>query len=223
MKVLAMLSGGIDSPVATYLALRSGLTVEALHMDNRPYTDERELEKTRELARRISQITNRPLPLHVAAHGATQTLIARNTDRHLQCLLCRRQMYRVATRLAERIGATALVNGESLGQVASQTLANLQAIDEVTDLPILRPLIGLDKIEIERIARQTGTLEISTLPSLCCTIVPDKPSTAARLQRVLGEEAKLPVERMGQVSLESLVELGPDDPLPAVTPSGAVN
>lgn len=209
-----MLSGGIDSPVATYLALRAGLEVTALHMDNRPFTDDREVEKTRVLTAHIARAADAALPLHIAPHGANQTSIARNTDTHLQCLLCRRQMYRTASELARDIGARAIVNGESLGQVASQTLTNLQAIDEVCDLPILRPLIGLDKIEIERIARRIGTFEISTLPSLCCTIVPEKPATGAKLARVLAEEDKLDLAMMERLAVEEMHEVGPDEPTP---------
>ncbi len=222
MKVISMLSGGIDSPVATYLALQAGLEVTALHMDNRPFTDDREVEKTRTLAAHIARAADAELPLYLAAHGANQTSIARFTDTHLQCLLCRRQMYRTAVELAHRIGAQAIVNGESLGQVASQTLTNLQAIDAACSLPILRPLIGLDKIEIERIARRIGTLEISTLPSLCCSIVPDKPATGARLGRVLAEEAKLDLERMSHRALEHLYEVQADRPTPVTfVPGGS--
>lgn len=216
-----MLSGGIDSPVATYLALRAGLKVEALHMDNRPYTDDRELEKTRALAAHLATVVGRPLPLHLAPHGANQTTIARKADRHLQCLLCRRQMYRTANHLARQIEARAIVNGESLGQVASQTLVNLQAIDDVSPLPILRPLIGLDKIEIERLARRIGTFEISTLPSICCSIVPEKPATAASLARVLTQEAKLPLDQMDALAQADVAELKPEAPLPGFTLPGA--
>lgn len=209
-----MLSGGIDSPVATYLALRAGLEVTALHMDNRPFTDDREVEKTRALAAHIARVAEADLPLYLAAHGANQTSIARNTDTHLQCLLCRRQMYRTAVKLARQVGARAIVNGESLGQVASQTLTNLQAIDSASALPILRPLIGLDKTEIERIARHIGTFEISTLPSLCCSIVPDKPATAAKLSRVLAEEGRLDLGQMGARALERMYRIEPHEPTP---------
>lgn len=212
-----MLSGGIDSPVAAYMALQAGLDVSALHMDNRPFTDDRELDKTRQLAQRVAQAAGKPMELLLAPHGANQTTIARNTDRHLQCLLCRRQMYRTAVVHAHKIGAQVLVNGESLGQVASQTLVNLYAIDRVCTLPILRPLIGLDKIEIERVARRIGTFELSTLPSLCCSIVPEKPATAASLDRVLKEEGKLDVKGMVDLAVENLITLGPEksnpDPL----------
>ncbi len=185
-----MLSGGIDSPVAAWLMLQRGWDVEGLHLDNRPFTDDREIEKTRALAAHLG------IALWMAPHGATQTAIAREADRHLQCLLCRRMMYRTATALAAQRSAQALINGESLGQVASQTLANLAVIDRVTDLPIVRPLIGLDKVEIERLARRAGTWELSTQPGLCCTIVPEKPATAARLPRVTRWERELPLKAL---------------------------
>jgi thiamine biosynthesis protein ThiI len=170
-------------------------------MDNRPFTDDREIDKTRALAKHLG------IPLWIAPHGDSQVKIARNADRHLQCLLCRRMMYRTAAALAKQIGADAIINGESLGQVASQTLPNLAVIDEVCDVPILRPLIGHDKVEIERVARQAGTFDISTLPSLCCTIVPEKPATAASLPRVERWEAQLPLEEMVDHCVDGLVQV----------------
>ena len=180
---------------------QQGWELVGLHMDNRPFTDDRETDKTMALAKHLD------IPLWMAPHGPSQVKIARNADRHLQCLLCRRMMYRTAAALAKQVGADAIINGESLGQVASQTLPNLPVIDEVCDVPILRPLIGHDKVEIERVASQAGTFDISTLPSLCCTIVPEKPATAASLPRVERWEAQLPLEEMVGDSVGGLVQV----------------
>ena len=201
VKAIIMLSGGIDSPTAAHMLQQQGWELVGLHMDNRPFTDNREIEKTEALAKHLG------IPLWMAPHGPSQVKIARNADRHLQCLLCRRMMYRTAAALAKQVGADAIINGESLGQVASQTLPNLAVIDEVCDVPILRPLIGHDKVEIERVARQAGTFDISTLPSLCCTIVPEKPATAASLPQVEKWEAQLPLEEMVDDSVSGLVQV----------------
>ncbi|MDP6659030.1 MAG: 7-cyano-7-deazaguanine synthase [Candidatus Poseidoniia archaeon] len=201
VKAIIMLSGGIDSPTAAHMLQQQGWELVGLHMDNRPFTDDREIEKTEALAKHLG------IPLWIAPHGGSQVRIARNADRHLQCLLCRRMMYRTAAELAKQVGADAIINGESLGQVASQTLPNLAVIDEVCDVPILRPLIGHDKVEIERGAREAGTFDISTLPGLCCTIVPEKPATAASLPQVERWEAELPLGDMVGDSVGGLVQV----------------
>ena len=122
-------------------------------------------------------------------------------------------MLRIGARIAEREGASALVTGESLGQVASQTLQNIYVESQTVSFPILRPLIGLDKLEIESIARKIGTYDISIRPGMCCTIVPSKPSTNANLDRVLSEEKKIDLENLIENALVGLEthEIGLDD------------
>jgi thiamine biosynthesis protein ThiI len=119
-------------------------------------------------------------------------------------------MYRIAERIAEREGAVGILTGESMGQVASQTVQNINVVNEVARLPVIRPLIGLDKEEIITIARRIGTYEISTLPGLCCTIVPKKPSTEAKLEEVLGEEQKIDIGALVEKSLEGMYVLSPE-------------
>ena len=204
MKAVLLLSGGIDSPVAGHMMLAQGHELILLHMDNRPFTDDREHEKVKRLALGLNEAAGRPLKFYIAKHGEAQAGFAKNTNRHYHCILCRRMMLRVAEELAQKEGACAIVTGESLGQVASQTLTNIKVEEQAVGIPILRPLIGLDKVEIMDMARDLGCYEISTSPGLCCTIVPNKPSTKARLDNILEEEAKIDIEAMVE---QELVEM----------------
>jgi len=203
-KVLCLVSGGIDSAVACYMMIKRGFEVAILHLSNWPYSDKKNITKVETLAKLLKEYYGKPLKLYVAGHGGNQTEIMRNCDRHLTCVLCRRFMYRTAEQIAAKEGCQAIVTGESIGQVASQTLKNLAAISSVVKMPILRPLIGLDKEEIMNIARKIGTYDISTSPGLCCTAVPNKPATAASPERVTKEEGKLNVDAMIKRTLETL-------------------
>jgi thiamine biosynthesis protein ThiI len=203
-KLLSLISGGIDSPVATYLMLSAGAEVNLLYLDNRPFTDKNTKDKVASLAKQIKSVTKNKITLYIAPHGENQKLFARATDRHVGCILCRRMMLRIAEQLAENENASALVTGDSLGQVASQTLQNLQVETQAVGIPILRPLIGFDKLEIEAIAKRIGTYEISIGPGMCCTIVPDKPSTNAKLDRILHEEQKVDIDSMVKNSVNNI-------------------
>ncbi|EQD64095.1 thiamine biosynthesis/tRNA modification protein ThiI, partial [mine drainage metagenome] len=143
-----LMSGGIDSPVALYYLLRQGHDAIAVHMDNRPFTDDTPLEKVLEHLRILRERFQQPIPLYVVPHGSTQVTLMRSTDRHVGCILCRRFMWRSAERIALRENATFLITGEALGQVASQTLSNMRSATQAVQLPIVRPLVGLDKQEI---------------------------------------------------------------------------
>lgn len=188
------MSGGIDSPVALHYLLRQGHELLGVHMDNRPFTDDSPLEKVVDHLAVLRQRYGQPIPLYVVPHGSTQTTLMRSTDRHVGCVLCRRFMWRSAERIAERENATFLVTGEALGQVASQTLSNMRQATASVHLPIVRPLIGFDKQEIERVAKEIGTYEISTRPGICCQAVPDRPATRSNLLQILREEEKVDVD-----------------------------
>lgn len=204
MKVISLLSGGIDSPVASYLMLKKDIEVTLLHMDNRPFTDDNTYANVIALAEKLESISKQKIKLYVAPHGINQIEFARNCNRKLQCLLCRRLMFRVAAAVAKKENAQAIVTGESLGQVASQTLQNLMVVTGAVNFPILKPLIGFDKEDIIKIARDIGTYKISIRPNLCCTIVPKKPATSAKLEHVLKEEEKVDIEKMVNDSLKNL-------------------
>jgi thiamine biosynthesis protein ThiI len=208
MRGVLLLSGGIDSPVAGSMMLDRGLELVLLHMDNRPFTDDREYGKVTGLADKLSEKAGRKLEAYAAPHGlAAQAIVAKNCDRRFHCIICRRFMLRTAEAIARKVDAGFVVTGESLGQVASQTLRNIMAEDSATALPVLRPLLGLDKSEVVERARVMGTFDVSTAPGLCCTIVPEKPATAASLDKILGEEAKLEVGAIVAAEMEGLRRL----------------
>ena len=166
----------------------------AVHMDNRPFTDETPLEKVTDHLALLGERYGRKIPLYVVPHGSTQVTLMRKTDRHVGCVLCRRFMWRSAERVALRERATFLVTGEALGQVASQTLSNMRSATSSVEMPIVRPLIGLDKQEIEAMARELGTYGISIRPGLCCQAVPDRPATRSSLIQIQREESVLDVD-----------------------------
>ncbi len=191
MRVLALLSGGIDSPVAAYLIAKQGFDVDLAHFDNRPFTEEDYVERVLSLGRVIASRTDRQMKLYVIPHGENQSAIGRECERRYQCVLCRRMMLRTAGALAEKEGYDALVTGDSVGQVASQTVENLLAENSASPVQVLRPLIAMDKEEIINIAKDIGTFEISSLPGICCMMAPPKPATRSQLDRILAEEGKM--------------------------------
>ena len=191
-----LMSGGIDSPVALHYLLRQGHEMIGVHLDNRPFTDDAPMGKVLDHLALLRERYQQPIPMYVLPHGPTQVTLMRTTDRHVGCILCRRFMWRSAERIAEREGATFLATGEALGQVASQTLSNMRSATAAVHLPIVRPLIGFDKHEIETVAKDIGTYEISTRPGVCCQAVPDRPATRSDLVQILGEETHLDVDQI---------------------------
>jgi tRNA uracil 4-sulfurtransferase len=206
LRVVCLISGGIDSPVAAYTMARQGIDVVLLHMDNSPYSDESSLEKVYDIRERLEAVTARDIQLFIAPHGRNQELTANACRKGFQCVICKRTMLRTAKGAARRIGAEAIVTGDSLGQVASQTLQNLKAETHGLDFPVLRPLIGMDKLEIENMAKSIGTYEISTRTPSVCTMVPKRPVTMARIDRLLDEESKLDYDEMIAYAVEHLQE-----------------
>lgn len=194
-----LLSGGIDSPVAGYLMAKKGVEVIALHFSLEPFTDTAPEEK----ARRIVEILGFP-KLYICNIGDALAEIARNTRHRYYFVLSKRLMYRLGEVVATREQARYLITGESLGQVSSQTLWNLRAIDASVRLPVLRPLIGRDKVEITEMARRIDTYEISKGPEVCDVLGPAHPATRARLEAVEEEEARLDYRRLMDRSLQTL-------------------
>ena len=204
MKVISLISGGIDSPVSTYYMIRSGVEVVALHLDNRPFTDDKQVNKVLQLVKHLEKLFENEIKTYVIPHAKNQASFARNCKRKLGCVLCKRMMLRIAEKIAKQEGADAIVMGDSLGQVASQTLQNLRIETQTVSIPILRPLIGFDKNDIIEVAKDIGTYEISILPGLCCTIVPKKPATQAKLEDILLEEEKADIVSLLKESLDGV-------------------
>ncbi len=203
-RVLALLSGGIDSPVAAARLMRRGCTADLVNFHAFPFQDRTMIDKATELARVLTSRQFRTRLVLVPFGPVQQTIVA-SCPAPLRVVLYRRFMLRIAEALAARGGAKALVTGESLGQVASQTLENILAIDEAVRIPVLRPLIGMDKEEITAEARRLGTFEISTLPDQdCCQLfVPRGPATAAKLHEVRRAEEALDVPALVGAALEA--------------------
>ncbi len=194
-KAMLLLSGGIDSPVAGYLIAKRGATLEAVHFESAPYTSERAKEKVLDLARQLTPYCTR-IRVHVISLTEIQETLMHTCEESYFTLLLRRFMMRLAERTARRYGAEALITGESLGQVASQTMQALGVTDAVVNMPVFRPCIGMDKEEIVRVARQIGTFETSILPfEDCCTVfTPRHPRTKPELEKVQAQEAALDIE-----------------------------
>ena len=202
-----MISGGIDSPVAAYVMAEAGADVVLLHMDNTPYEDGRSLENVKELAQQLRQATGQEMPLYSAMHGPSQARIGETCETRYQCVMCKRTMQRTAKELAGRLGCSGVVMGDSLGQVASQTLRNIRAENIGLEFPVLRPLIGYDKLEIEEVAKRIGTYEISIRPAVGCTMVPKGPVTEAEIPKIKAFDVSSDIVAMVSASADSAVRI----------------
>lgn len=204
-KGLLLLSGGIDSPVAGYMMAKRGLYIDALHFESYPYTSEQAREKVLELAHELCEYC-REIRVHVISLTHIQEVLRDTCEEEYFTLLLRRFMMELANRTAEEKECTALITGESLGQVASQTMAAICVTDEVARYPVLRPCIGLDKEEIVERARQIGTFDTSILPyEDCCTVfTPRHPKTRPELSKVMQQEARLDRDALLQEAWDSL-------------------
>ncbi len=194
-----LLSGGIDSPVAGYMLAKRGVTIDAVHFFSAPYTSERAKEKVIELAKIVATYTG-PFNLYIIPFTEQQLAIKANCPEEHLTLIMRRMMMMSALLVAKKHGSNALITGESLGQVASQTIHALAVTDSVCDMPVFRPLIGMDKEEIVEIARKIGTFETSILPyEDCCTIfVPKHPTTKPTVEKIEKSEQNLDMEGLVQ-------------------------
>ena len=194
---VSLLSGGIDSPVSSYMIAKRGVQLELLHFASPPYTGEQAREKVLQLAQELTVWCGR-LTVHVVPFTEIQEEIRRKCPEDHFTLIMRRFMMRLGDRLAHELACKAIVTGESLGQVASQTIQALVVSDDVATLPVLRPLIGMDKEEIVKIARHIGTFDTSILPyEDCCTVfTPRHPKTKPNLEEVREYEAALDIDAL---------------------------
>ena len=184
-KVVALVSSGIDSPVASYLMMKRGCQVIALYCDNDPYTSPEALKNFNDLIDQLNlYASGAPIKRRVVKYGDYLSTCKSEAPDKMTCVLCKSGMYKIAGKLAKKLNAEAVIDGSSLGQVASQTLPNILATREDLDVPVLSPLIGLDKLEITRIAEKIGTFEISKRDDGGCKAVPKYPETNADLEFV---------------------------------------
>lgn len=198
-KVIALVSGGIDSPVATFMMMKRGCEVIVLHFNNYPFTSGSN-EKVMKIIEKLEEYSPSKLKYYEADYGEYLKSCIEDAPIRLTCVLCKTGMYRIAEEIAKKEDALAIVDGSSLGQVASQTLPNLLATRYVTKMPVLSPLVGLDKVEIENIGKKIGTFDISILPAPGCTAVPQYPETNADLDKFLEVLEELDFEeKIGEV------------------------
>jgi thiamine biosynthesis protein ThiI len=183
-KVLLLLSGGIDSPVAGYLTMKRGVAIDAIHFHSPPYTNERAKQKVLDLAEKLA-VHCKKINIHLVPFTEIQTTIHKEIPSNYSMTIMRRMMLRIAEKVAEKNEILALATGESLGQVASQTLYSMNTINEVTNMPVIRPVITMDKLEIIDIAHKIDTYDISIRPfEDCCTIfTPSSPATRPKREK----------------------------------------
>ena len=204
-RAVSLLSGGIDSPVSSYMIAKRGVALDMVHFFSYPYTSPEAKEKVLELARLLTPWCGR-LTVHVVPFTAIQEELRRSCPEEMFTLVMRRFMMRIAQRVAKRCGAKALVTGESLGQVASQTMDAMTVTGQVVDIPVLRPVVGMDKEEIVQISRKIGTYDTSILPyEDCCTVfTPRHPRLRPTVEEAEAAEAGLDIEAMVQAAVDGI-------------------
>ena len=204
-KGMLMLSGGIDSPVAGYLAMKRGIVIDAVYFEAIPHTSLEAREKVITLCRKLSSYTNH-INLHIVNFTTIQEEIYKNCREDYCITIMRRMMYRIMEKLATKYNGLAIINGESVGQVASQTLTSMSVINSVTNMPVIRPLACLDKLEIMDIARKIDTYETSILPyEDCCTVfVPKHPVINPKIETAIKEENKFDYNKLINEAVDSL-------------------
>lgn len=208
-KALLMMSGGIDSPVAGYLTLKRGVDLECIHFAAPPYTNELAREKVFDLVDKLRHYTHGQIKVHVINFTKLQLAVYDHCDESYAMTVMRRMMYRISEKVANKNNCLALVNGESIGQVASQTLNSMQVINEVVKIPVLRPVLCLDKLEIIDIANKIDTYEISIRPHEdCCTIfTPKAPATKPKTYKAETFEKEFDFEKLIEECIESDEEI----------------
>ena len=204
-KAMSLLSGGIDSPVATWMVAKRGMEVEAVHFHTYPFTSEKSQEKVKDLARILAKYCGK-VRLHKVNIREIQKAVGLNCRDEEMTIISRRFMMRIAQKLAEQRNCDALITGESIGQVASQTIQGLTCTNASVSLPVFRPLIAMDKTEIIEIAKKIDTFETSIIPEEdCCSVfAPKKPVTKPKLERIEDSEKALDVDKLIQDAIDNM-------------------
>lgn len=197
-KMILLISGGIDSPVAGYLMGRQGVELIGLSAFVNPIGDKEYVEKISGIIRQLSKSIGQDIPLYTFEHREALERFSSSTRHNLTCVLCKRMMLRIAERLNNRLGGAGIIMGDSLGQVASQTLQNMNVIERAASVPVIRPLIGFDKVEIVRLAEKIGTFELSNMRSPGCAFLTRHPVTKADLEIVLEAEKALGIDKLAE-------------------------
>lgn len=194
MKFVSLISSGIDSPVATYLLSKKAEEIILVHGDIRPFTDKREIENFKKIVEHLKKLVSSKIKIYLTQHGSSLSEFKKNCNNRFTCVFCKRMLLRYAEKVAEKEGADAIIMGDSLGQVASQTLQNIRVIEQSVKIPIFRPLIGFDKEDVVKIAKEIGTYSLSILKSDGCSAVPNKPATMAKINQIIEEERRIPID-----------------------------
>ena len=194
-RVIIMISSGLDSPVAAFKAIRRGCVPIFVHFDNSPYSDQTNRDIAIKQARELSKFVHGvEVKMYVVPHGDDLTEVLRHAPRKMTCVFCRRNMYRLAREVALRENADAIITGEIIGEQASQTTRNLLAeTSSVCDIPVIRPCIGDDKVDIERISREIDTYKFASEATACCVLPPKYPSVHARLEEIPPVEEQMDI------------------------------
>jgi len=209
MKFVSLISSGIDSPVATYLLSKKADEIILVHADIRPLTDDKEIKNFIKLAKFLKKHISCSMKVYLVPHGDSLSVFKQNCKDRFTCVFCKRMLLRYAEKIAEKESADATIMGDSLGQVASQTLQNICTIEQAVNIPVLRPLIGLDKEDIVKIGKEIGTYDLSIALSDGCSAVPKKPATRTKLEHILEEEKKIDVRDLVKkaISKSELISL----------------
>jgi len=207
-KLIGLISGGIDSPVAAWLMMKRGAFVAPLFLDQRPFVGNDYFEKAVDTVKKLHEyVPAKRYCLYVAPMGKIMKTIVEDANPRYTCILCKRMMYRIACSLAEKSKAYGIVTGESLGQVASQTLINLSVLNDTATLPIHRPLIGLDKEDAVNLGKKIGTYNISVRRTHGCSAVPSHPATKAELSEIKRSEERLNVKELVDEALSGIYQI----------------
>jgi len=205
-KLISLISSGIDSPVATYLMMKRGCEIIALHFDNDPYTKPKSEEKFESIVEQLKSYSSGvPFRSRIVNYGDYLKKCREAAPEKMTCILCKSGMYKIANMLAKDMNALGIVDGSSVGQVASQTLPNILATRDDVEIPILSPLIGLDKVEIEDIAKKIGTYDISKENDGGCSAVPRYPETKADIERVKNAKKDINQEELINEVFNSII------------------